>query len=94
MPYDPEVVRKSYDRVAEEEDRAEKKPSLRTEIPVEFINKYLKGSDVVLECGRRNVYKRYYDGAALQEGHSGGHFAQGSGTGSAQHRKRWVDRDD
>ena len=51
MPYDPEVVRKSYDRVAEEEDRAEKMPSLRTEIPREFIKKYLKASDIVLDAG-------------------------------------------
>jgi len=51
MPYDPEAVRESYDRVAEEENRAEKKPSLRTEIPREFIKKYLKASDVVLDAG-------------------------------------------
>ena len=51
MSYDPEIVRKSYDRVAEEEDRAEKMPSLRTEIPREFIKKYLKASDVVLDAG-------------------------------------------
>ena len=51
MPYDPEAVRKSYDRVAEEENRAEKMPSLRTEIPREFIKKYLKASDVVLDAG-------------------------------------------
>ncbi len=51
MPYDPEAVRKSYDRVAEEENSAEKMPSLRTEIPREFIKKYLKASDVVLDAG-------------------------------------------
>jgi ubiquinone/menaquinone biosynthesis C-methylase UbiE len=51
MPYDPEAVRKSYDHVAEEEDRAEKMPSLRTGIPREFIKKYLKASDFVLDAG-------------------------------------------
>jgi ubiquinone/menaquinone biosynthesis C-methylase UbiE len=51
MSYDPESVRKSYDRLAEEEDRAEKMPSLRTEVPREFIKTYLKASDVVLDAG-------------------------------------------
>jgi ubiquinone/menaquinone biosynthesis C-methylase UbiE len=51
MPYDPESVREAYDSVAEEEDRAEKGPSLRTEIPREFIKKYLRASDVVLDAG-------------------------------------------
>jgi len=51
MPYDPEAVRKSYNHVAEEEDRAEKMPSLRTEIPREFIKKHLNASDVVLDAG-------------------------------------------
>lgn len=51
MAYSPEAIRETYDKVAEEEDRAEKKPSLRTEIPREFIKKYLKASDVVLDAG-------------------------------------------
>jgi S-adenosylmethionine-dependent methyltransferase len=51
MPYDAETVRKAYDRGAEIEDQAEKMPSLRTEIPREFIKKYLKSSDVVLDAG-------------------------------------------
>ncbi len=51
MPYDPKAVREAYDDVAEEEDRAEKEPSLRTEIPREFIKKYLQASDVVLDAG-------------------------------------------
>lgn len=51
MPYDPETVRKAYDRGAVQEDQAEKSPSLRTEIPREFIKKYLKPSDIVLDAG-------------------------------------------
>jgi ubiquinone/menaquinone biosynthesis C-methylase UbiE len=51
MAYSPEVIREAYNRVAEEEDRAEKKQSLRTEIPREFIKKYLRSSDVVLDAG-------------------------------------------
>jgi ubiquinone/menaquinone biosynthesis C-methylase UbiE len=51
MPYDPDAVRKAYDREAQREDQAEKSPSLRTEIPREFIKKYLKPSDVVLDAG-------------------------------------------
>ncbi len=51
MTYDPESVRKAYDRGADVEDQAEKNPSLRTEIPREFIKKYLKSSDTVLDAG-------------------------------------------
>lgn len=51
MPYDPEAVRRAYDRGADIEDQAEKSPSLRTEIPREFIKKYLKPSDVALDAG-------------------------------------------
>ena len=51
MPYDPKAVREAYDHVAEEEDRAEKELSLRTEIPREFIKRYLQASDVVLDAG-------------------------------------------
>jgi ubiquinone/menaquinone biosynthesis C-methylase UbiE len=51
MTYDPETVRKAYNRGADLEDQAEKNPSLRTEIPREFIKKYLKSSDAVLDAG-------------------------------------------
>lgn len=51
MTYDPRAVREIYDSVAEEEDRAEKRPSLRTEIPRAFILKYLQPVDVVLDAG-------------------------------------------
>jgi len=51
MTYDPVAIREAYDQVAEEEDKAEKEPSLRTEIPREFINKYLQPSDLVLDAG-------------------------------------------
>lgn len=51
MPYDPKAVRKAFNREAQREDEAEKGPSLRTEIPREFIKKYLKPSDVVLDAG-------------------------------------------
>jgi ubiquinone/menaquinone biosynthesis C-methylase UbiE len=51
MSYDPQAVREAYSQAAEEEDEAEKKPSLRTEIPREFIAKYLKPPDVVLDAG-------------------------------------------
>jgi len=49
--YDPQEVRNAYNAVAEDEDCAEKKPSLRTEIPRAFIQKYLKPDDVVLDAG-------------------------------------------
>ncbi|MGB6423049.1 MAG: class I SAM-dependent methyltransferase, partial [Anaerolineales bacterium] len=51
MAYSPKSVREAYDNAAEEEDKAEKKPSLRTEIPREFIKQYLETSDVVLDAG-------------------------------------------
>ena len=51
MTYDPEVIRTAYDAIAIEEDRAEKQSSLRTEIPREFIKKYIKSSDIVLDAG-------------------------------------------
>lgn len=51
MDYDAQAVREAYSRAAKEEDWAEKKPSLRTEIPREFIKKYLNPSDVVLDAG-------------------------------------------
>ncbi len=51
MTYDPAAIRKAYNQVAEEEDQAEKGRSLRTEIPREFIKRYLRPSDVVLDAG-------------------------------------------
>ena len=51
MTDDPKAVRNAYNEVAEKEDKAEKNPSLRTEIPRAFINKYLQTSDVVLDAG-------------------------------------------
>jgi ubiquinone/menaquinone biosynthesis C-methylase UbiE len=51
MPYDPSSVIESYTRNAEIEDEAEKKSSLRVEIPREFIKAHLTVSDVVLDAG-------------------------------------------
>jgi len=51
MKYDPNKVKSRYDEIADEEDRQEKKPTLRTEIPREFIKKYIKKTDVVLDAG-------------------------------------------
>lgn len=51
MTYNPEAIRKTYDLMAEKEDDFEKRHSLRNEIPREFIKRYLKTSDVVLDAG-------------------------------------------
>ena len=51
MPYSPESVVESYEKNAETEDEAEKGPSLRVEIPREFIKKYLEPPDIVLDAG-------------------------------------------
>ena len=51
MPYNPKSVIESYEKNAEIEDESEKGTSLRVEIPREFIKKYLKASDVVLDAG-------------------------------------------
>ena len=50
MKYDPHEVREAHNAAAEE-DRAEKSPSLRTEIPRAFIQTYLKPDDLVLDAG-------------------------------------------
>ncbi len=50
MPYDPQSIVESYEKNAELEDESEKGLSLRTGIPREFIKKYLKASDVVLDA--------------------------------------------
>ena len=51
MPYDPEAVIQAYTQKAETEDESEKAPSLRVELPREFIQKYLRPSDIVLDAG-------------------------------------------
>jgi len=56
MKYDPKKVKSRYDEIADEEDRQEKKPTLRTEIPREFIKKYIKKTDVVLDAGGGTGY--------------------------------------
>ncbi len=44
-------IKEEYDLLAEEEDKQEKSKSLRVEIPREFIEKYIKKTDVVLDAG-------------------------------------------
>lgn len=51
MKYNPQKVKAAYNKIAEFEDRCEKEHSLRTEIPREYIKKYLKKSDTVLDAG-------------------------------------------
>jgi len=51
MAYNPEEVRNLFDEIAEQEDQLEKMPFLRNEIPREFIKKYLRESDFVLDAG-------------------------------------------
>lgn len=51
MSYDPEEVIRSYNKNAEVEDQAEKNPSLRTEIPREFIRRHINPSDKALDAG-------------------------------------------
>jgi S-adenosylmethionine-dependent methyltransferase len=51
MRYDPEEIIRSYAQNAEIEDQAEKGPSLRTEIPREFIKRYIDPSDIALDAG-------------------------------------------
>lgn len=51
MLYNPEAIRRAYDEIAEREDQFEKDFSLRNEIPREFIRKYLRASDIVLDAG-------------------------------------------
>jgi ubiquinone/menaquinone biosynthesis C-methylase UbiE len=51
MPYHPEAIRQAYDEIAAQEDDFEKGQALRNEIPREFIKKYLRPSDVVLDAG-------------------------------------------
>ncbi len=51
MPYNPKPIIESYEKKAEVEDESEKSSSLRVEVPREFIKRYLKASDVVLDAG-------------------------------------------
>jgi len=51
LKHNPKKVKAIYDGIADEEDRQEKKLSLRTEIPREFIKKYIKKNDIVLDAG-------------------------------------------
>jgi ubiquinone/menaquinone biosynthesis C-methylase UbiE len=51
MAYDPQKIIEAYERNARIEDESEKHPSLRVEIPREFIKRYLQPSDVVLDAG-------------------------------------------
>ncbi len=50
MSYHPEALRKAVDQIAEREEELEKKPFLRNDIPREFIKKYLKPADIVLDA--------------------------------------------
>lgn len=51
MRYNQKSTKKAYDKCAAEEDRQEKAMSLRVEIPREYIKKYLKKTDTVLDAG-------------------------------------------
>ena len=51
MTYKPETIRDTYNELAENEDWFEKGFSLRNDIPREFIKRYLKAGDVVLDAG-------------------------------------------
>lgn len=51
MKYNPQKVKRAYNKVADFEDKCEKELSLRTEIPRVFIRRYIKKSDTVLDAG-------------------------------------------
>ena len=51
MSYDPKEIIAAYTRNAGIEDQSEKQPSLRTEIPREFIKRYIQPSDTALDAG-------------------------------------------
>jgi len=51
MRYNPDKVKKRYDEIADEEDQQEKRQTLRTEIPREFIKRHIRKNDVVLDAG-------------------------------------------
>ncbi len=49
--YSSSTVKKRYNIIAWEEDRCEKEMCLRVELPREFIKKYIKKNDIVLDAG-------------------------------------------
>lgn len=51
MIYNAKKVKELYNKVADDENEAELNKSLRTEIPREFVKKYLKKEDIVLDAG-------------------------------------------
>jgi ubiquinone/menaquinone biosynthesis C-methylase UbiE len=51
MTYSSERVKKRYNKIAREEDRCEKELDLRIELPREFIKKYIRRNDNVLDAG-------------------------------------------
>ena len=51
MFYNPPAIREAYDQIAVTEDEFERGFSLRNDIPREFIKKYLRSADVVLDAG-------------------------------------------
>jgi ubiquinone/menaquinone biosynthesis C-methylase UbiE len=51
MRYDPEEIIRSHSEKADAEDQAEKGRSLRTEMPREYIKRYLDPEDNVLDAG-------------------------------------------
>jgi ubiquinone/menaquinone biosynthesis C-methylase UbiE len=51
MSYNPEAIRRLYGNIAAREDEFEKEHTLRNEIPREFIKRYLRPGDVVLDAG-------------------------------------------
>jgi len=51
MTYHPDAIRDAYDGYVENEDQFEKGFSLRNDVPREFIKRYLKPDDVVLDAG-------------------------------------------
>lgn len=51
MTYNAEEIIRSYTRNAAIEDQSEKKRSLRTEIPREFIKRHIKPTEIALDAG-------------------------------------------
>ena len=51
MTYNPKIVQELFDKIVEQEDDLEKKHFLRNEVPREFIKRYLKPHDLVLDAG-------------------------------------------
>lgn len=51
MSYSSDAIRKTFDKIVDQEDALEKERYLRNAIPREFIKKYLKETDEVLDAG-------------------------------------------